>query len=207
LAGSLPPARCAVASSAGGVPFEDDASVPNKGFAFALFLSSYAPAFLILAVRFYDRSDAMFLVALSLLGVALVVFGLFLMVVPREAVFRARVVEVEPHDGELAAYVATYLLPFVMVFDAQLQDVVALALFFVIIGILWVGSGLYYLNPLLTLFGIHVYMVRVRPLSDPTEPADVLPRSFLIIKKAELQEGEDIDVQTMGRSVLTSLVS
>ena len=179
--------------------------VPNKAFAFALFLSSYCPAFLILAVRFYDRSDLGFYVSSGLVAVSIFVFAAFMAAAPRGARFRGRVVEVEPHDGELAAYMATYLLPFVMVFDAEAQDVLALVLFFVIIGVLWVSTGLYYLNPLLALCGIHIYMVRVRPVSDPSAPADTMPRSFLLTRKTDLREGHVIEAQTMGRSVLTSL--
>ncbi len=180
-------------------------AMPNRMFAFALFLSSYAPAFFILAVRCFGRSEVMFWAAIALLGLALLAYATFLEVIPRGGKFRARVIDVDPHDGELAAYVATYLLPFVMVFDAGVQDAVAFTLFFFFIGIVWVGAGLYYLNPLLTLVGIHVYMVRVRPVSDPSSPADTLPRSFLLIKRIELQEGDEIQVQSMGRSVLTAL--
>lgn len=179
--------------------------MPNAVFAFALFLSSYAPAFVILAVRAYDRSWLMFWAAVVLLVVSLAAFLVFLKVLRRGGPFRSVVEEVEPRDAEMAAYVATYLLPFLTVTGANAQDVIALGLFLFFIGVLWVGSGMIYLNPLLRLARVHVYVVRVRPLSDPSAPADTLPRSFLMSRESDLRVGSEVRVQTMGRSVLTDL--
>jgi len=103
--------------------------MPNPAFAFALFISSYSPALLILAVRAYDRSCALFWVSLGLSGLSAGAFLLFIRVARRGGPFEAVVEEVEPRDAELTAYVATYLLPFVVVFGASVQDVIALALF------------------------------------------------------------------------------
>jgi hypothetical protein len=183
----------------------EDQAVLNPLFAFALFLSSYAPAFVILAVRAYDRSCLLFWSAIVLLVVSVLAFVIFLSVAPRGAEFRAEVEEMEPRDADMAAYVATYLLPFLTVTGANSQDVIALALFLFFIGVLWVGSGMLYLNPLLRLARVHIYVVRVRPISDPSSPADTLPRSFLLIREPDLREGSEVLVRTMGKAVLTGL--
>lgn len=180
-------------------------SVPNCWFAFALFLSSYAPAFVILAVRAYGRSELMFWAAIGLLLVSVAAFLLFLNVVRRGSPFRAEVEEVEPRDADMAAYVATYLLPFLTVTGANAQDVAALGLFLFFIGVLWVGSGLIYLNPLLSLAKVHIYVVTVRPVSDPSSQADRLPRSFLMSREVDLRAGAEVRIQTMGSAVLTDL--
>jgi hypothetical protein len=84
--------------------------------------------------------------------------------------------------------------------------VIALGLFLFFIGVLWVGSGMIYLNPLLRLAGIHIYVVHVRPVSDPSAPADTLPRSFLMSRNSDLRVGSEVRVQPTGRGVLNGLV-
>src|SRR5580700_2349506 len=103
--------------------------MPNRPFAFALFLSSYSPAFLILAIRAINRSFIMFVASLAIAVTTSGVFLLFIWVARRGAPYDAIVDDVEPRDADLAAYVATYLLPFVVVFGAHIQDVIALGLF------------------------------------------------------------------------------
>lgn len=132
-------------------------------------------------------------------------FLLFLNTVGKGGPFRAEVEEVEARDADMAAYVATYLLPFLTVTGANAQDVIALGLFLFFIGVLWVGSGLIYLNPLLRLAGVHIYVVKVRPVSDPSSQADTLPRSFLMSRESDLRVGSAVNVQPIGRAVLTDL--
>ena len=164
--------------------------MPNLPFAFALFLSSYSPAFLILAVRSVNHSWTLFWISVGLTVLSAGTFLLFIRVARRGGPFRATVESVEPRDGDLAAYVATYLLPFIVVFGATLQDVIALGLFLFFIGLLWVNSRAIYLNPLLALIGYHVYVVQVRPVG-ATE-VDTLPRNFLLSHQSNLQKGDDV---------------
>ena len=136
----------------------------NAPFALALFISSYSPALLILAVRSWHHATGLFWVSLGLAVLSAGAFLLFIFVARQGGPFRAKVDEVESQDAELAAYVATYLLPFVVVFGATVQDVIALGLFLFFVGILWVNSGMVYLNPLLALIGYHVYVARITPI-------------------------------------------
>lgn len=164
--------------------------MPNLPFAFMLFLSSYSPAFLILAVRSVNHSWALFWISIALTVLSAGTFLLFIRVARRGGPFRATVESVEPHDGDLAAYVATYLLPFIVVFGATVQDVIALGLFLFFIGLLWVNSRAIYLNPLLALIGYHIYVVQVRPVG--TSATDALPRNFLLSRKSHLQKGDSV---------------
>jgi hypothetical protein len=177
--------------------------VPNTPFAFGLFLSSYAPAFLILAVRSYHHSTALFLAALAVAIVSAAAFLLFIRLARRGGPFRAEVADVEPRDGDLAAYVATYLLPFVVVFGATVQDVIALALFLFFIGVLWINSRMLYLNPLLALAGYHVYVVRLRPIGAEAEHA--LPRSFLLSHSRDLRAGDEVRPDRISPGVFIDL--
>jgi hypothetical protein len=174
--------------------------VPNQAFAFALFLSSYSPALLILAVRAFDHSWALFWVSLGVAIMSAGAFLLFIFVARKGGPFRARVEDVEPRDTELAAYVATYLLPFVLVFGASLQDLIALGLFLFVIGLLWVKSSMIYLNPLLALIGYHVYVASITPIG--ATPDDTIRRTFLLIRRPDLGRGDEIMVDRISRGVL-----
>lgn len=177
--------------------------MPNAPFAFALFLSSYSPAFLILAVRSFHHSVILFWVSLGLAVLSAGAFLLFIFAARQGGPFRAAVDDVEPQDAELAAYVATYLLPFVVVFGPTVQDVIALSMFLFFVGLLWVNSGMVYLNPLLALIGYHVYVARLSPLG--AGPNDVLPRSFLLSRQSDLRIGDEVMPDSIGRGVLIDL--
>jgi hypothetical protein len=177
--------------------------MPNKPFAFALFLSSYSPAFLILAVRAIDRSYALFVVSLTLAVGSSGLFLLFIRFARAGAPYKAEILEVEPHDADLAAYVATYLLPFIVVFGASAQDVVALGLFLFFIGVLWVNSGMVYLNPLLALRGYHVYLVQLGTVG--ATPSGRGTRSFLLSQRRELRTADIVRADTIASNVLIDL--
>jgi hypothetical protein len=177
--------------------------MPNRLFAFGLFLSSYSPAFLILAVRSIDRSCTMFAVSLGLSVGSGGLFLLFVRFAKAGAPYEAEVVEVEPHDADLAAYVATYLLPFIVVFGASVQDVVALGLFLFFIGVLWVNSEMLYLNPLLALRGYHVYLVQLRAVG--AEAGSRGTRSFLLSRSRDLRLADTVRADTIALNVLIDL--
>jgi hypothetical protein len=179
--------------------------MPNVPFAFALFLSSYSPALLILAVRSFHHSAPLFWGSLVVATLSAGAFLLFVFVGHKGGPFRAKVDDVEPQDAELAAYVATYLLPFVIVFGATIQDVIALGMFLFFIGLLWVNSGMVYLNPLLALIGYHVYVARVSPIG--AGPAGTIPRTFLLSRQSDLRAGDEVRPHRVSRGVLLDLSS
>jgi hypothetical protein len=176
--------------------------MPSRWFAFSLFLSSYAPAWLILAVRSYQRSCVLFWISIGLAVASAGAFLLFIWLARRGGPFNATVDEVEPRDAELAAYVATYLLPFVVVFGAKAQDVIALGLFLAFIGLLWVNSDMIYLNPLLTAIGYHVYIVRITPTGGTS---DNVTRSFLLSHQSDLRPGASVRPHAIGNNVFIDL--
>lgn len=154
-----------------------------------------------LAIRAFGKSWALFWTFLALAALSASLLLLFLKVAQKGAPYAGVLEEVEPRDSDLAAYVATYLLPFLLVFDAGAQDVVALAVFLVFIGLLWVSSGLIYLNPLLSVVGYHVYVVRVRP----TGAANSAAREFLISRRRDLRVGGEVRPDRLAPGVLIDL--
>jgi hypothetical protein len=174
--------------------------LPNPTFAFALFLSSYSPAFLIIAVRSFDNSWGLFWVALGLTATTAGAFLIFIKVVRGGGPFLGKIEEIDSRDSDLAAYVATYLLPFVLVPSATVQDVIALGLFLFFIGLLWVNSGMIYLNPLLSLAGYRLFMVDARVIGGGT-----LPRSYLLSRQLDLAPGDELQINRIVAGVLIDL--
>jgi hypothetical protein len=174
--------------------------MPNPRFAFALFLSSYSPAFLIIAIRAFQHSCFLFWTSLLLAILSASAFLIFIRVAQSGGPFAGTVEEVEDRDGDLAAYVATYLLPFVMVSDPTTQDVLALAVFLFFIGLLWVNSRMIYLNPLLALFRCRVFLVKVR-----TQGGGTLPRAFLLSQQTDLNTGNRVKIDRLANGVFIDL--
>jgi hypothetical protein len=89
-------------------------------------------------------------------SIALLGTWLFLRTARRKTEISVVLLDVESRDGDLAAYLATYLLPFVAIFSADWRDLASLAGFVVILGVIYVRSRLIYLNPTLALLGYHL---------------------------------------------------
>jgi hypothetical protein len=77
-----------------------------------------------------------------------------------------------------------------VVFGASAQDIVALGLFLFFIGVLWVNSGMLYLNPLLALRGYHVYLVQLRTVGAEADSRGT--RSFLLSRSRDLRLGDTV---------------
>jgi hypothetical protein len=125
----------------------------------SLFLCSYAPLFAILAIRF---EHIWLIVTCGLL--AGVGFGMGAAVLLRfrsvtASTWVARTAE--DRGGEVAGYLATYLLPFVTVAEPGVRDVIGYVLFLVIVGVIYVRSSLVQINPTLYLFGWRLYGIEV----------------------------------------------
>jgi hypothetical protein len=122
-----------------------------------LFLSSYAPLFLILAIRFRDPILQLVMGALTFVGVAA------LLLVMR----KAKEIDPDPHlvltvadrGAEVAGYVATYLLPFVTVEEPTVRDLAGYVLFFIVVGVVYVRSDMVQINPLLYLTRYRVWAI------------------------------------------------
>lgn len=159
-----------------------------------LLLSSYVPLFFVGAVRF---DDSWLRVALGILVVAGIWSLISLIRVSTRRVHprEATATRVRDLGSEVAAYVATYLLPLMTVAKPGLRDLVAYALVLAVIGVVFVNSDLVGINPLLSLFGYRVFQVSgVRKVATGEE-ADtiVISRSRVVagstVKLADLAAG------------------
>ena len=123
-----------------------------------LFVSSYAPAFAIFAVRFDGLALRACCGAVALLGIvdsATMMRRAIRKTLPYEIVI-ASVADV---GGEVSGYLASYLLPFVTVSSPSPRDPVDYGIFLLIAAIVYVRSDLVRVNPTLYLFGYRILSV------------------------------------------------
>jgi hypothetical protein len=123
-----------------------------------LFAGSYAPLFVMLALRFDGevlRISVGAAGALFLADTARLVLWQ-----PRHvAASPYRVTEVRDHGSQVAGYLATYLLPLLVVPTPSLGDLLAYGLFFVVVAVVYVRSEMLDINPTLYVLGLRVLEV------------------------------------------------
>jgi hypothetical protein len=95
-----------------------------------LFLSSYAPLFALLAIRFEQRWLQISCTVLAVTGV--VSLWLLLRLDARSSPGPHTLASVKDAGGEAASYLATYLLPFLTVATPTIRDVLAYAGFLLV---------------------------------------------------------------------------
>ena len=129
----------------------DDASVlVVRGL---LFLSSYAPLFVILAIRFQGTALKAVCAGLAAAGLLYLVLAVYVI----RALSQARPYPmrlVDDASGEVAGYLATYLVPFVTVPSPSGADIAGYCILAVVIAVIFIRSdGLARINPTLYLLG------------------------------------------------------
>jgi hypothetical protein len=126
----------------------------------ALFLSSYAPLFGVFALleSFGEGWPVVICVILACAGP--LVLGVMLLIVssvvaPQEL----RIDAAQTRDADALAYVATYLVPFAAIAATTPREQGALALFVLLIAVVYIRSELFYVNPLLAAAGYRLFQV------------------------------------------------
>ena len=155
-----------------------------------LFLSSYAPLFLILAIRFRGQELKVACAAVALLGVTA---GLWVISSERaKAPAAFQVIKVEDRGSEVAGYLASYLLPFVALAEPALPEVLAYAIFLAVAATVYVQSEMIQINPIFYVLGRRVVRVTTegdwqaylitkrRPLAHETVLATTLATGVLV---------------------------
>lgn len=143
---------------------------------FALFLSSYAPLFGVFALlnTFGRGLPTDICIALTALGVLMLALlrGQALRIQSQ----KLHVTATQIRDGDALAYIATYIVPFAAMAASTVRERGAIALFVALIAVLYVRSGLFYINPLLAIVGYRLFQV-----ATPAGASVVLvtPRTFI----------------------------
>lgn len=147
-----------------------------------LFLCSFAPLFLILSIRFRAHWLEALCGGLCLLGLA---GGLAIVSRYRRVTGRTwTATRVEDRGAEVAGYLASYILPFVVVPEPGWRDLVGYAIFLAVAATIYVRSGMLQINPTLYLFGWRVFAVSIGA-----------KWSGYALARGALTEGETIEVR------------
>ncbi len=125
-----------------------------------LFLSSYFPLALIFFVLFVEQQPvwAMIVLIIGLSGFITMALYFF-QFAPQLSSIQERITGLQRHDGDVMGYIASYLIPFVAIPFGGWQQGVALLIFVIVLGIVYVNSNMIHINPMLNLLGYHVYEI------------------------------------------------
>jgi hypothetical protein len=143
--------------------------MPSLPVRLLLFISSYFPLAVILCIFLLDPQHpwliAGHVAAVVILGVGLL--GLVIMVLyvkaiaPARVAFHEKITDLERHDGDVMSYIASYVVPFVTFTLGGWQQISALVIFLLLLLVIYVSSNMIYVNPMLTLFGYHLYEIKI----------------------------------------------
>lgn len=123
-----------------------------------LFVSSYAPLLVLFAVLRSFGPGWPTTVCLSVAVVSVIaLFVMWLLIKTRMSVDNATFTDAKSRDSDVMAYVVSYVVPFAAATNTDHATRWGLALFALIIAVLYVRSAVFYVHPLLLLVGIHVY--------------------------------------------------
>ncbi len=166
--------------------------MPNVPTRLILFLSSYAPLFLIIAVRGWkdSRNIAIGLAAVAVISV--VILFAFLWLAEKLAPGKVAVSSVISRDGDAMSYIVTYLLPFLAVKLNDPTDVFSLGVVLFVIGLLYVNSNMIHTNPALNIAGYHIF--EIEDSNGKT--------TALICKRSYVRVGAELDAISVGDYVL-----
>lgn len=149
-----------------------------------LFLSSYFPLFAILFVLLGDEQPVLAWSSLGVGVLGLAITYLYLKVVVfRRSPIKGEITSRHAHGSETMGYIASYIVPFVTFSLNGWRQLVALAIFIVILGIVYIYSeDMIRINPMFNLFGYRLYEVTVAQGKD----------SFALITHRRIKCGDSV---------------
>ena len=155
-----------------------------------LFLSGYFPLLLIFTIRYYEQYG--FIAVIPAAVGILAVFGLiaFLNWVKQTNPTELKVQGVQRKDAEVIAYIFAYVFPFLGFDPSDVSSAIGLAVFFVVLMVLNVTANMIHINPMLSVFGYHLYEV--------VSEGDTIT---LITRRARLFRESSLDAVLVGDDV------
>ena len=166
--------------------------MPNLPTRVVLFLSSYTPLFLIMAVKYgsVHRYFGLSMVLLAVISIGLLLF--YLKQSSTLAVDHIVVEKISGKDSEAMSYFVTYLIPFLDIKLDEIASSVSLLLLFLVVGVLYVHSNLIYINPTLNLMRYHLFEIELEGGMT----------SALLSKRSIVERGASITVVSLGEQIL-----
>jgi hypothetical protein len=127
---------------------------------FMFFVSSFSPLFAVFALldSLGSGSIARACGVVAVIG-AIIPLAVVPIVRHRISPTTLVVTSSQIRDGDTLAYIATYLVPFAAVQASSSRERVALAIFVVMIAVIYIRSELFYINPFLAIVGYRLFQV------------------------------------------------
>lgn len=175
--------------------------VPSWG-KFILFLSSYSPLFVIIALREHAAEISVLghsLPTFQLLGLSVSLISVISLIIASGSAFflwimfqtrRVRqggqrtIENLNDRSDILTEYVMMYIFPFITFNSTGIADVLSFVILFATIGAIVIRTNRLYVNPLLVFFRYHVYEVKTEE------------ENYLLLTKSSLKKGEDYTINT-----------
>ena len=123
-----------------------------------LFLSSYSPLLGVFALLDTFGAGAPSVACAVLAGLGLVLLPI-LFIDRNTAAHSLKITSARPRDGDVLAYIASYLVPFASVTASSTRQQAAVGIFIGLIAVLYVRTQMFYVNPILALVGYRIYEV------------------------------------------------
>lgn len=124
-----------------------------------LFLSSYSPLLVIIAIRHYNDAKGVAIASFVIAALAVCALFLYIRMAQRLSPVSINTTYVEARSGETMSYIVTYLIPFLDFNLGDIEDAIALAVLIFILGVIYVNSNLVSVNPILNLAGFHLFEI------------------------------------------------
>ncbi len=159
-----------------------------------LFVSSYAPLFLLLALRLEGDIVRLLILLLGIIGL-LDAVRLVLWQPRRIGPSPYTVREVADHGSQVAGYLVTYLLPFLAIADPTASDLAAYSLFLLIVAVIFVRSDMAEINPTLYLLGRRVVQIKTDEGWSGFAVVRGLPQPGDTLRAAHLDQGILVEVR------------
>lgn len=158
-----------------------------------LFLCSYFPLVAIYCILLWGTWPLWAVLLLLSAGLAslLLTALIFHRLRHDNVAYRRKVVSVTRRNGDVMAYVASYIFPFVSFSLANVQQALALGVFFVVLFFIYVHSNMIYVNPMLNMLGYHLYEVEL----------DGSAGSRMYIARGRLVRGDEIQFVALDNDI------
>ena len=156
-----------------------------------LFLSSYFPLSLIFFVILVQEHRYVAIAILALGAGGLLWMLLYLRKAQSLGAVQVKIAGFQRRDTEAMAYIVTYIIPFLVIPFHGWKEGISLSIFFVVLGVLYVNSNMIHINPMLNLFGYHLYEIT-------TEDGGV----HSLLARRSIRHQETITVVKLGDDIL-----
>jgi hypothetical protein len=124
-----------------------------------MFLSSYSPLGILIGILTFDQDTR---AAISIIALSLLLFlfvPLYLRWMKQSGSSLYTIDERKSLDGDVLAYIATYLIPFITIPIKTIAEGIAVMFLMIVLCIIYTSSNMLYVNPVFSLFGYHIYEV------------------------------------------------